>query len=354
MPDAKKASRNLPPGTLHAPAGAVRPENIQAILYTSERCQEGEFASLAKALDWGKGKGVLWLNINGLGNLDFLQALNRELKFHPLALEDTLHTTQRPKVDLYQDHLYVVVRMFEFQQRLSREQLSIFLADDVVVTVQERVGDCLESVRNRLREGSGQIRSQPAEYLLYGLLDAVVDSYFPLLEQIGEHIEALQERTLVDASKQTLSHIHTLRRDLLELRRATWPLRDALDSLVRGDHSRISAQTQLYLRDAYDHAIQVLDMTETYRELAGNLMDIYLSSLSNRMNEVMKVLTVISTIFIPLTFVAGIYGMNFEHMPELHWRWGYAGVWGVMLLVTVGMISYFRRKGWLGGGGKGA
>ena len=349
MPQTKKTPRNRPPGTLHAPPEAVVPTTIQAIRYTPKRCDEQEFPDVAKAVAWGKGKGVLWLNINGLGNVDFLQALNQELGFHLLALEDTLHNVQRPKVDEYEGHVYVVVRMFQYEHRLSREQLSIFLGDGVLVTVQERVGDCLDPVRHRLREGTGQVRSRPADYLLYSLIDAVVDSYFPLLEQAGEEVELLQERALADATKRTLGRIHAMRRDLLELRRAIWPLRDALGTMLRVEGACISAQTQVYLRDAYDHAVQVLNMTETYRELAGSLMDIYLSSLSNRMNEVMKVLTVISTIFIPLTFMAGIYGMNFEHMPELAWRWSYPTLWGLMLLTTAGMLTYFRRKGWLGG-----
>lgn len=349
MTKPKRTSRNLPPGTLHAAPGAECPTTIQAIRYTPESCDEGEFVDVAKAVAWGKEKDVLWLNINGLGNVDFLQALNKELGFHPLALEDTLHNTQRPKVDEYEGHVYVVVRMFQYEHRLSREQLSIFLGDGVLVTVQERPGDCLDPVRHRLREGTGQVRSRPADYLLYSLLDAVVDSYFPLLEQAGEEVELLQERALLDASPKTLNQIHAMRRDLLELRRAIWPLRDALATMLRVEDACISPQTQVYLRDAYDHAVQVLDITETYRELAGSLMDIYLSSLSNRMNEVMKVLTVISTIFIPLTFLAGIYGMNFQYMPELACHYGYPAVWGVMILTTVGMLIYFRRKGWLGG-----
>lgn len=349
MAERLRKSRNLPPGTLHAPTGAVCPQTIHVFRYTSELCEEREFASVAEALAWGRDKEVLWLNINGLGNVDYLHELNHELGFHPLALEDVLHTTQRPKVDTYAGHLYIVTRMFRYQDhRLEREQLSLFLAGSVLVTVQEREGDCLDSVRHRLREGAGQVRSRPADYLLYSLLDAVVDSYFPLLEEAGEEIERLQEKVLVETSRQTLGRIHDMRRDLLELRRGIWPLRDALGTMLRDEGAGISPQTQVYLRDCHDHAMRALDMTETYRELAASLMDIYLSCASNRMNEVMKVLTIISTIFIPLTFIAGVYGMNFEHMPELHWRWSYAGVWGLMILSTLAMIAFFRRKGWLG------
>lgn len=350
MTNHQRKSRNLPPGTLRAPADAQCPKTIHAFRYNAEQCEEGEFASVAEAVAWGRGKGVLWLNINGLGNVDYLQELNRELGFHPLALEDTLHNAQRPKVDVYEGHIYIVVRMFRYRNhRLEREQLSLFLADGVLVTVQEREGDCLDSVRHRLREGAGQVRSRPADYLLYSLLDAVVDSYFPLLEEAGEEIERLQERVLVETGRATLSRIHDMRRELLDLRRGIWPLRDALGTMLRDGETGISPQTQIYLRDCHDHAMRALDMTETYRELAASLMDIYLSCASNRMNEVMKVLTIISTIFIPLTFIAGVYGMNFEHMPELHWRWSYAGVWGLMLLCTLTMVAYFHRKGWLGG-----
>jgi len=351
MTDHLRKPRNLPPGTLRAPPGAECPKTVHAFRYDSELCEEREFPSVAEAVTWGQGKGVLWLNINGLGNVDFLHELNRLLAFHPLALEDVLHTSQRPKVDEYEGHLYIVVRMFRYQEhRLEREQLSLFLTDGVLITVQEREGDCLDSVRHRLREGGGQLRHRPADYLLYALLDAVVDSYFPLLEEAGEEIECLQEKVLVETGRKTLARIHDMRRDLLDLRRGVWPLRDALGTMLRDEGTGFSPQTRVYLRDCHDHAMRALDMTETYRELAASLMDIYLSCASNRMNEVMKVLTIISTIFIPLTFIAGVYGMNFEHMPELHWRWSYAGVWGLMLLSTLTMITYFRRKGWLSNG----
>jgi magnesium transporter len=348
----KRPSRNVAPGTLRAAEGAKCPTAIQAFRYTPNTCEEAEFASVPEAVAWGKGKGILWLNINGLGNEEFLRSLNTELAFHPLALEDALSVPQRPKMDEYEGHLYAVTRMFHYDDHLEREQLSIFLGDNVLVTVQEHEGDCLDPIRHRLREGSGQVRSRPVDYLFYALLDAIVDSYFPLLEQAGEEIERLQELALVDASDKTLARIHEMRRDLLELRRAIWPLRDALGGVVRVEGSFFSPETQVYLRDCYDHTVQVLDITETYRELAGSLMDIYLSSLSNRMNEVMKVLTIIATIFIPLTFIAGIYGMNFEKMPELGWTYGYPAVWGVMAVTTVAMLVYFRRKGWLGGGPK--
>jgi magnesium transporter len=349
MKKIKLPSTNMAPGTLLAAEGANCPTVLQALRYTADACEEREFPSVSEAVAWGKGKGILWLNINGLGNADFLRGLNTELGFHPLALEDALNVPQRPKIDEYEGHLYAVLRMFHYDEHLEREQLSIFLSDDVLVTVQEWQGDCLDPIRHRLREGTGQVRGRPADYLFYALLDAIVDSYFPLLEQAGEEIERLQELTLVDASESTLGRIHEMRRDLLELRRAVWPLRDALGGAVRLENEFFSEDTQVYLRDCYDHAVQVLDITETYRELAGSLMDIYLSSLSNRMNEVMKVLTIIATIFIPLTFIAGIYGMNFERMPELKWTYGYPAVWGVMIVTAIVMVAYFRRKGWLGG-----
>ena len=346
----KTAPANIAPGTLQVPSGAVVPPGLHAIRFTPERCEERDFATVAEATKWGGKEAALWLNIDGLGNVELLRELNTVLGFHLLALEDVLSLPQRPKTDEYQGHLYAVVRMFQYDGHLRREQLSIFLSGNVLVTVQEREGDCLDPVRRRLREGTGNVRARAADYLFYALLDAVVDSYFPLLEQAGEEIEALQELALVDASSTTLSRIHEMRRDLLELRRGTWPLRDAVGGLLRDGSSFFTDETKVYLRDCHDHAVQVLDMTETYRELAANLMDIYLSSLSNRMNEVMKVLTIIATIFIPLTFIAGIYGMNFETMPELHWAWGYPAVWFLMLAVTVTMVVYFRRKGWLGGG----
>jgi len=340
----------LPPGTLAAPAEAHTPKTIRVIHYTAESIDEAEVDSVeAIAEHLGKG-GVAWINLDGLGNVDMVRELGTMFGLHPLALEDVLNVRQRPKVDDYDDHLYAVIRMLHYEDAVETEQVSVFLGKNVVLTFQEHPGDCLEPIRDRLRKGKGQIRRQGADYLMYAILDAIIDGYFPFLDQLSDVVEKLEAQVVERPDRKTLGRVHNVKRDLLNIRRSIWPLRDAINSLIREESHLVGDTARLYLRDCYDHAIHVLDVIETYRELAGGLMDVYLSSLSNKMNEVMKVLTVIATIFIPLTFIAGVYGMNFETMPELKWRWGYAAVWAVMIALAVVMLALFRRKGWLGGG----
>jgi len=353
MDNVSRRELGLPPGTLNPPADAIVPENIHVIHYSAGTVEERDVSSLSEVADWRDTEGVLWINVNGLGNMDMFTEFRDELEFHPLALEDTLNVPQRPKVEDYDNHLFAVMRMLRFEDALECEQLSIFLGRSFVVTFQEREGDCLAPVRQRIRKGAGQIRRQKADYLMYAILDAVIDSYFPLLERAGEVIQQLEDDVVQTPSNDTLERVHDIKRSLLEIRRTVWPLRDAINFLLRDENTLITDNTRLYLRDCYDHAIQVLDVTETYRELASSLMDVYMSSISNKMNEVMKVLTVIATIFIPLTFIAGIYGMNFERMPELKWAWGYPAVWAVMLGAAAIMVVFFARKGWLGKGDKG-
>jgi magnesium transporter len=345
----------LPPGTLAAPAGAHVPTSFHVIHYTRDGLDEVELATAAELTPYIGKEGVTWVNVNGLGNAELIRGLGELLELHLLALEDTLSVPQRPKVDDYGTHLFAVIRMLHFaaagpSAAIETEQVSVFLGRNFVVTVQEHPGDCLDPVRHRLRTATGQIRRQGADYLMYTILDAVIDHYFPFLEAMGEVVEELEDLVVEQPSRQILGRIHDVKRRLLEVRRAIWPLRDAINSLLRGDSALVRKPTQLYLRDCYDHTVQVLDIVETYRELAGGLMDVYLSSVSNKMNEVMKVLTVIATIFIPLTFIAGIYGMNFKNMPELGLRWAYFAVWGVMVAVAITMLLMFRRRGWLGRG----
>jgi len=339
----------LPPGTLAAPAGAHAPDTLQVIHYTADALEEQEVASAAEAAAFREKQGVTWVNVDGLGNVELLAELGERFGLHPLALEDVVSVPQRPKVDDYDSHLYAVVRMLQYDQALETEQVSVFLGNDFVITFQERPGDCLEPVRARLRKGTGQLRRQGAGYLMYAVLDAIIDGYFPFLERIGEVAEELEDAVVDRPVRATLNRVHAIKRDLLDVRRALWPLRDAINSLLRDESPLLGDTARLYLRDCYDHAVQALDVVETHRELAGGLMDVYLSSISNKMNEVMKVLTIIATIFIPLTFVAGIYGMNFEKMPELTWAWGYPAVWLVMIAISVVMLLIFRHIGWLGG-----
>lgn len=344
-----------PPGSLVPPAGASTPCCAHVLHYGPDLLREFDAADLTAVGELSATPGVVWINVDGLGTTRFLTDLRDALGFHPLALEDVLTIGQRPKVEDYPNHLFVVLQMLTWDgNRVEKEQLSLFLCGNVVVTFQEAPGDCFEGIRQRIRRAGGQIRQQGADYLAYALVDAVVDSYFPLLEQVGAAVESLEEDLTARADETVLRRIYRLKRDLLAIRHAVWPMRDAIGRLTRDEDELLSEVVRLHLRDCHDHTVRLIDLIELNRETMASLMDVYLSVLSNRLNEVMKVLTIISTLFIPLTFLVGVYGMNFRHMPELEWTWGYAGLWAVLLAVVVVLLAYFRRKGWLGasaGGG---
>jgi magnesium transporter len=296
-------------------------------------------------------ESVTWVDVQGLGSADILQRLAKVFDLHPLVLEDVVNVPERPKIEDYNDQLVIISRMVVPKERVCgfySEQVSLVLGKYYLLTVQEEPEhDCLEGVRSRIDKGKGIIRSSGADYLAYTLLDAIIDGFFPVLELYGERIEELEEEVIVNPTPKTLQKIYKIRRELLQLRRAIWPQRDAINSLIRDGNELISDEVRIYLRDCYDHTVQVMDMVETYRELASGLMDVYLSAVGNRMNEVMKLLTVVSAIFIPLTFLAGLYGMNFEYMPELKWHWGYPTCLAVMGTIAAGLIFFFWRKGWL-------
>jgi len=301
---------------------------------------------------------LIWVDVESVGKTEILQDLARVFQLHALALEDVSHQHQRPKVDIYEDHLFIALRMLSANLgHLDSEQLSLFVGSNFLVTFQDDVpGDCLEAVRNRLRKDPTRIAS--ADFLAYQLVDAVVDSYFPLLEQWGDQLEQIEDDILLQPNRRHVAEIHRIKRDLLGVRRAVWPLREAVSTLLREETPIISKETRVYLKDLYDHTIQVVDLAETFRELSSGLMDIYLSSVSNKMNEVMKILTMITTIFVPLTFVAGLYGMNFNtekspwNMPELNARYGYPLCLLFMALLAAGEMYYFWGKGWLSSGGE--
>ncbi len=273
------------------------------------------------------------------------------------ALEDVVNVHQRPKVEEYEDHSFIVTRMIQSDQAPTTEQVSMFLGERFLLTFQEQPGDCFNLVRDRLRKHRGQIRERKADYLVYALLDAVIDGYFPVFEDFGERLETLENLVMGQPSRDLVAQIHGMKRNLLALRRAIWPQREMVNALMRESLTHISDETRPYLRDCYDHTIQLMDVVETYREIASGLADVYLSSTSARMNEVMKVLTIIATIFMPLGFIASLYGMNFDakaspwNMPELEWYWGYPFALVLMSVVALGFLAYFRRKGWIGGGG---
>jgi magnesium transporter len=299
---------------------------------------------------------VLWLNVDGLGHEQTLREVAAIFDLHPLALADVVNTSQRSKVEQYHEHQFIVMRMVMMDEHVHSEQISIVLGERFLLTFQETEGDCLDLVRARIRADGSRIRSAGADYLAYAVIDAITDYYFPLLEEFGERIEALEEEVIDEPKREIVGRIHAMKHDLLTLRRSVWPKREALSSLYRDPLPLIHDETRLFLRDCYDHTVQVIDMVETYRELVSGLMDLYLTSVSNRMNEIMKVLTIIATIFIPLGFIAGLYGMNFDrrasafNMPELGWTYGYPFALAVMAAVAIGLLLFFRRKGWLGGG----
>ena len=294
--------------------------------------------------------GVTWLDLDGVHQIDLLEMVGAQLKIHPLVVEDIHIPHQRPKVEDYEDYLYIVLKMISWdsiENEVKAEQVSLILGKGYVISFKEDPGDIFDPVRLRLREGKGRINKMGSDYLAYSLLDQVVDNYFIVLENMGEEIEDLEEELVTNPDASTLQTIHHLKRELIFLRKSVWPLREAISSLQRGESSLFQPDTLVYLRDVYDHTIQVIDTIETFRDMVSGMLDIYLSSVSNRMNEVMKVLTIIATIFIPLTFIAGVYGMNFEYMPELAWPGGYFLVWGVMIVIFIGMLVFFKRKKWL-------
>ncbi len=298
---------------------------------------------------------VTWINVDGLADLELIRRLGNLFGLHRLSLEDVVNVHQRPKVEEYEDHVFIVTRMIEGSRMPSTEQVSMFLGAGFLLTFQERPGDCFDPVRERIRRHRGLIRERQADYLAYALLDVVIDGYFPALETYGERLEILEDAVMAQPSIDHVGQIHEMKRDLLSLRRAIWPHRELVNALTRDSSPQFADSTRVYLQDCYDHTIQLMDIVETYREIASGLVDVYLSNTSARMNEVMKVLTVIATIFMPLGFIAGIYGMNFDrsaspwNMPELGWSLGYPLALLMMAIVAGALLAYFRWRRWIGG-----
>jgi magnesium transporter len=341
----------LPPGALIF-VGEQKTDAVALTVsnYDKDRFEEKQADCIEDCLSCRELPSTTWIHVGGLHNPGIIESLGQCYGIHHLFLEDILNTHQRPKMEELEDGLFVVMKAFTLSagdETSTAEQLSFILGKNYLISLQEGPSDIFEPVRIRLRSALGRIRSLGPDYLLYALMDTVVDHYFSVLEAVGERIEALEDELLTDHAQQTLPRMHRLRRELLLLKKMVWPLREVISTMLRNETGLIQQKTQFYIRDLYDHIIQVVDTLENYRELASSLLEIYLSSVSNRMNEVMKVLTIIATIFIPITFIAGVYGMNFDYMPELKWRWGYAMVWGVMIAMIVTMLGYFRKKKWL-------
>ena len=335
------------PGIIVSDPDAPHPV-MRVIAYSTTEIVEQRIADIGEVSEFFNRYPVIWVNIDGLGDVDTIRRSGEMFGLHRLALEDVSATHQRPKVEEYDEHTFIVLRMPVEGERFDSEQISIFLGDKYVLTFQESEGDCWDAVRERLRHARGRLRHSGADYLAYALIDSIIDSYFPILEAAGEEVERLEDELTENANTAVVGRIHGVKRDLLGLRRIIWPLREMINALIRDRSPRISESTQPYLRDCYDHAITLLDIVETYRDIAAGLHDLYLSSMSNRLNEIIKVLTIISTIFIPLGFIASLYGMNFEDMPELHWKYGYVFALGLMGAVAAILLGYFWRKGWIG------
>jgi magnesium transporter len=347
------------PGTLEIDPAQPAPQ-MRLIAYGPDLYEERPVtgaAELVEPLKSGKFP-VVWLDVDGLGDASIIEAIGQVVGLHRLSLADVVNTLQRPKVEDFGTYLFAVLRMPTAANgaEFDTEQVSLVLGPNFVLTFQERSkpGDCFGPVRDRLRQSKGKIRSRGPDYLAYAVIDAAVDAYFPILEDMGERLDTMEECVLEGIDRSAMQQLHRMRRQLLTVRRATWPLREAVAVLHREHLPLIKDETRIYFRDCYDHTVQIIDLLETYRELGAGLMEVYLSTVSNRMNQIMKVLTIITTIFIPLTFIAGIYGMNFQpdagplNMPELRWKYGYVTVLGVMLLIAVIMVIAFRRRGWIG------
>lgn len=324
---------------------------VQCADYGPEKIEFRDVPDLAAFLreprpEWAR---IRWLNVDGLHPY-VVNQLRQHLGFHTLAAEDVLNTSQRPKLEEYENHLYIVARMLMMNDSsLAQEQVSIFLFKDTVLTVQETPGDVWDPIRQRLQKPASRLRTLDTSYLLYALLDAVVDHCFPILEKYGEILETLEHEVVENPSPRVQQRLHGIKRELAMLRRVIWPLREVVNELHRDETEEISPAVKAYMRDVYDHAVQVIDIVETYREMTGGLNDLYMSSVGNRMNEIMKVLTIMASFFIPITFVAGVYGMNFDNLPELHYKYSYVIFWIICLGITGALGIYFYRKGWLGG-----
>jgi magnesium transporter len=347
----RSAKEGMPPGSLiHIGEAPVDSSSISVFEYNEHGMNERRSKSLDSSLHSLPEKNIIWLDIEGVHQVDTISSIGEFFNLHPLVLEDIVSTVQRPKVEDYDDYLFIVVKMLLplADGDFASEQLSLVLGKGFVLTFQEGIrGDAFEPVRERIRTGKGKIRSMGADYLAYTLLDAVVDRYFTVLELFGERLINIEDDIALHPHPRTQVQLNDLKKEVIYLRKSIWPLREVLSFLERDDTELITDSTRLFMRDVHDHSVQAIDTIETFRDLLSGMLDLYLSTLSNRTNEIMKFLTIIGTIFIPLTFVVGLYGMNFKYMPELEWHYGYFAVLALMLIITLGMILYFKHRRWL-------
>ncbi|MBN2397825.1 MAG: magnesium/cobalt transporter CorA, partial [Deltaproteobacteria bacterium] len=341
----------LSPGSLvHIGERMTETVTITVMDYDQSTFREQRVETVEESFPFKASPTVTWINIDGLHEVSVIERIGEHFGVHPLIQEDILHTSQRPKMEDLDTYILVILKMLRYDDEahaIRTEQVSIILGANVVISFQESAGDVFNPLRDRIRNRKGRIRLMGADYLAYALLDSIVDHYFILLEKCGERIELLEEELALNPKPETLQAIHDLKQEIIFLRKSVWPLREVISGLERVESPLISDDISPYLRDLYDHTIQVIDSVETYQDILSGMIDLYLSSVSNKMNEVMKVLTIFASIFIPLTFMAGIYGMNFEFMPELKIRWAYPVLWGLMIAVAVGLLAFFKRKKWL-------
>ncbi len=350
---AKKLSQTagLPPGTL-VYVGDHKKQTARITLFDFDvnQYKEQEIFSVEECFPFKDSETITWINIDGLHDVDVIEKIDSRFGIHPLVLEDILNTEQRPKIEDYGDYVFITLKMFNYNPELDEvtpEQISMIFGSNYVITFQESQGDSFNPIRDRIRNNKGRVRRMGADYLAYALLDTIIDDYFVILERLGEKIELFEDQLMGDTDNTWPHKIHQLKREVILLRRYIWPLREVVGGFQRIESNLINKATGIFLRDAYDHTIQVMDTIESYRDMLSGMHDVYLSSLSIRMNEVMKFLTIFTAIFSPLTFLAGIYGMNFQHMPELHWVWGYPFILVIMATITSLMLIYFKQKKWL-------
>lgn len=338
-----------PPGTIvYSGKDSSEKVKITLIEYNEKEFIEKNFYDFSECLEAVNPNMVKWINIDGIHKIELIETIGKHFNIHALTLEDIVNTNQRSKFEDYDSYVVSIMKMIYYNDEIRSEQLTVILMEGLVISFQEiHGGDAFDMIRSRIRQGKGRVRKMGADYLAYALLDAVVDCYFNILEKFGDRIELLEEELMEDPSKQTLKQLHHMKREMIFLRKAVWPMRELINNLERSETELIKPSIDIYLRDLHDHSVRVIDTVETFRDLLSGMMDIYLSSVSNRMNEVMKVLTIITTIFVPVTFIVGVFGMNFDFMPELHSKWGYPVTWLVIITTIVSLLIYFRRKKWM-------
>jgi len=341
----------LPPGTLiHVGEKKIEKSRITIIDYDEEQYQEKEVEKIEECFEYKDKPTITWINIDGLHEVDIIEKIGKCFELHPLLLEDILNTAQRPKIEDFEKYIFIVLKMLDYddtENQVKIEQISLVLGSNYLLTFQEMRGDIFNRIRDRIRNGKGRIRKMHSDYLAYVIIDSIVDHYFSILEKIGDKLENIEEELITNPTIETSYTIHNMKREMIFLRKSIWPLREIVNSFERYETPLIKKTTSRYIRDVYDHTIQVIDTVESFRDIISGLLDLYLSTISNRMNEVMKVLTMIATIFIPITFIAGIYGMNFNYMPELQWQGGYPATIMVMAAISIIMIFFFKKRKWL-------